>query len=647
MSKASKSDLDASSFNGAESLSIEAGDQAPKFEKLVQDYLKLRSKLTVLKKAYVEQCELSTQKDQSIRKFELEIEALSFRNQQMSVRVECLQRELEEKSHKGAVNPSSSSSDSSINSMKPSAELLAEELQHKIEENQSLHRRLNELEVDLRQKLVKNEEMLRQVEYEKILLEKKLQALELSSKTSVEKLENDKIKLELNVIQLEDQLRSIHVEKEQLILKKENETSLVSNKLEKLVSINENRSNVHFQSVLITSFESLRQIYSSIEDLVGKKSTIFKCVSKCALLLKQIANAFAECKVNQIDSILTEYSNSNHEMLLMIVENLLKTNQNPEMDKLNKKLKIYVNKLDQFLYMDDSNFSQLVVKVFQSFNSGKPMINSESLVSQIQILIDILEKLLFALNEKLSLKYTLDYSLELTTLDECLVSYITQFKQHVYSLQSTPGLIESIVQLKNDLYPDKQEESEQMNTAEILELKSTIELKENYINELEIKCEELKSKCENYDSDIADLRSKLALFQTETSQREITETVDDMEKSLDRPTFQLYECQIEILNKQIQHLDSKAVYYYDEMMSLIERLKLQMSINDSLSHDLNEIKDQLERTRSSYEMQISTMSDHLIEVTERMSKQSEENDKLKHELEMVYSSKSTKAKRTK
>ena len=66
-----------------------------KYEKLVQDYVKLRSKLTILKKAYVDLSEASAQKDQSIRKYEQEVEGLNFRNQQLTSRVEILQRELE------------------------------------------------------------------------------------------------------------------------------------------------------------------------------------------------------------------------------------------------------------------------------------------------------------------------------------------------------------------------------------------------------------------------------------------------------------------------------------------------------------------------------------------------------------------------
>ena len=78
-------DLNSSSSNINDRLVVES--QNSKYEKLVQDYVKLRSKLTILKKAYVELSESSGKKDQSIRKYEQEVEGLNFRNQQLTSRV--------------------------------------------------------------------------------------------------------------------------------------------------------------------------------------------------------------------------------------------------------------------------------------------------------------------------------------------------------------------------------------------------------------------------------------------------------------------------------------------------------------------------------------------------------------------------------
>jgi len=109
-------------------------------------------------------------------------------------------------------------------------------------------------------------------------------------------------------------------------------------------------------------------------------------------------------------------------------------------------------------------------------------------------------------------------------------------------------------------------------------------------------------------------------------------------KKLESLTLDSYLKQIETLNQRINYLDSKAYYYYDEMKAMLERLKIQIDTNNMQENDLNEIKDQLERTRSSYEVQMSTMSDHLIEMTDRMTKQAEENENLKHEVNVLSNS---------
>ena len=97
-------------INNSSSSLAQSIEQNVKYEKLVQDYVKVRSKLTILKKAYVELNESSAQKDQSIRKYEQELEGLNFRNQQLTARVESLQRDLENLSANSAnTNPQASS----------------------------------------------------------------------------------------------------------------------------------------------------------------------------------------------------------------------------------------------------------------------------------------------------------------------------------------------------------------------------------------------------------------------------------------------------------------------------------------------------------------------------------------------------------
>ena len=83
-----------------------------KYTKLAAEYSKVRAQLGVLKKAVLEEqaknvgsSENLKQKEQALRKSEAEMDSLTFRNQQLTRRVEILQDDIEKKViyNKGAV----------------------------------------------------------------------------------------------------------------------------------------------------------------------------------------------------------------------------------------------------------------------------------------------------------------------------------------------------------------------------------------------------------------------------------------------------------------------------------------------------------------------------------------------------------------
>lgn len=265
---------------------------------------------------------------------------------------------------------------------------------------------MNEVEVEFRQKLAKTENSLKQVEYDKALLEKKLEALEASSKQTIERLQNDKIKLELNLIQLESQLRENHQEKENLILAAENQqqqhqqqqqqknNQLLQPPLNKnssssssLSSLPNNssltsRSNNNDDSIMLsncirTAVEALSHVYSSLEE----RDTLLKpflsngphvkFAAKCEQSLVGIESKFRHGKVDAGTlnmTLVDEFVDSNRRLLQATIAELGVSTSvslgqstssaslatpSEEMDKLHKKLKIYLNKIDAFLF--DSN----------------------------------------------------------------------------------------------------------------------------------------------------------------------------------------------------------------------------------------------------------------------------------------------------
>ncbi|XP_072350922.1 protein phosphatase 1 regulatory subunit 21-like, partial [Scyliorhinus torazame] len=123
-----------------------AADLHSKYQKLAQEYSKLRAQNQVLKKAVVDEQGQGTSlkeelkmKDQSVRKLQQEMDSLTFRNQQLSKRVELLQEELVTTEAKGKKNKQKNADrPSQMNQQRQS--VFDEDLQNKIEENERLHK---------------------------------------------------------------------------------------------------------------------------------------------------------------------------------------------------------------------------------------------------------------------------------------------------------------------------------------------------------------------------------------------------------------------------------------------------------------------------------------------------------------------------
>ena len=728
------------------------------YEKLIQDYVKLKSKLNILKKAYVDLSDASGQKDQTIRKYEQEIEGLQFRNQQMTTRVEMLQKEIDilnstavlnnsqliaagsnssstssfinvNKNSTNTLNNSNSSAsstnltglstqNSSFNSLSakkknngstgsnlPPVEVLAEELEHKINENTTLHRCLNELELEFRQKLAKTEQLFKQTEYEKILLEKKLETAEQTAKSTIEKLQNDKIKLELGVIQLENQLREHNQSK--TLMGASAQISANASSVAPALSISLEFDNFakQFKSCAKAAFDCISKVYSSLADL----SRFAKSSNKCEKALDSLRSFNPN---ENLDEQIEVFYQQNQALISEILKSLelptKHSSQAVEIEKLNKKLKIYLNKLKQLLFASDSeslsatecalqnsdefaisNIFVYLVK-FYFYQIGKADFqflvdkSCNKFQSELETLIDILDKLLYALNEKLPIEYQFNYPTKLTSCDECLVSYLTQLKQEFSQFQllsKTCGLVELVepirkppISLSVSLSSSNSSLAQQNNSpvqftspskvkAELDTLRAslakreneTIEIKEQLeksLNELKFQLITQEQKFKLQEEEISRLKAEAVVATNQPDEIElvankvlksdtnISENLEDdfvqilqqLDNKLGQQTFDFYATQVALLTKKIQHLDSKAVFYYDEIRSVREQLRQQMSINNAKDVELHEVHDQLERTRKTYEVQMSTMSDHLIEVNDKMTRQQEENERLKHEL---------------
>lgn len=124
---------------------LPSGDVQAKYQKLASEYSKLRVHVKVLKKGVLDEQAKSNElrdtlkeKDKSLRKGELEIDSLTFRNQQLTRRVSVLQDELDALQLKLTKKNKSKGDDKQPTASKPGpldSGLLQEELQKKIIEN--------------------------------------------------------------------------------------------------------------------------------------------------------------------------------------------------------------------------------------------------------------------------------------------------------------------------------------------------------------------------------------------------------------------------------------------------------------------------------------------------------------------------------
>ncbi|CAG0885001.1 unnamed protein product [Darwinula stevensoni] len=174
-------------------------DTHAKYQRLASEYSKLRAQLPILKKGVLDEQDSRRQaeeqlkeKDQSLRKARLEVESLTFRNQQLAKRVEVLQDELEGqkgKKKKGRMHNEVDGT-AAVNSA------IEEELQHKIEENARLHSLLEEVKTHQRRANEEFQLQIEQLQHEAKNQASAMKAIQLQHEKEMESLRISKEKLE-------------------------------------------------------------------------------------------------------------------------------------------------------------------------------------------------------------------------------------------------------------------------------------------------------------------------------------------------------------------------------------------------------------------------------------------------------------------
>ncbi|XP_066172448.1 protein phosphatase 1 regulatory subunit 21 isoform X5 [Sylvia atricapilla] len=219
-----------------------AAELQGKYQKLAQEYSKLRAQNQVLKKGVVDEqansASLKEQlkmKDQSLRKLQQEMDSLTFRNQQLAKRVELLQDELALNEARGKKNKKSVESSSQLSQEQKS--VFNEDLQKKIEENERLHilffeadEQHKRLEAELRSRL----EVL---ETDAAQHQAVVDSLTKKYTETIEKLQNDKAKLEIKSQMLEREAKDCRLRTEECQQQLKNLQAALGSRLEESLCI--------------------------------------------------------------------------------------------------------------------------------------------------------------------------------------------------------------------------------------------------------------------------------------------------------------------------------------------------------------------------------------------------------------------------
>lgn len=181
-----------------------------KYQKLAAEFAKQRAQNTVLKKAVIEEQEKTKtlqetvrQKDQSIRKYEQEIDSLQFRNDQLSKRVAVLQEELDEydgknRRGKSRIDGMTRTDDDDVKD---------QELQIKIQENERLQRELYEATQEHKGTILSLQDKLETLERNSTDHQKILDEANEKHRMVVDKLHQERAMLEAKLHKTEEELK--------------------------------------------------------------------------------------------------------------------------------------------------------------------------------------------------------------------------------------------------------------------------------------------------------------------------------------------------------------------------------------------------------------------------------------------------------
>ncbi|XP_031562116.1 protein phosphatase 1 regulatory subunit 21-like [Actinia tenebrosa] len=594
-------------------MSAEGQNLQAKYQKLAAEYAKLRAQNTVLKKAVIEEQEktktlqeTAKQKDQSIRKYEQEIDSLQFRNDQLSKRVGILQDELDEsgsKNWKSWANPAPSHS--SVDS-----DVKEEELKIKIQENERLQRQLFDALQEHKATVSSLQERLNIAERSSSNHQKAIDEASDTHRMVVEKLQEDRALMEAKLRKTEEELRTLTLkaEKSQQRLKLlNNEISSKCENVSKIVAEKipfNDTSNKELNSLNVPTHDRKHQVKS--KELIGL----------AADLIKEFTSALSNLHTYTEQRIKTFYVESTQEQL-----------------------SAQTQKFCSYLHEN----ATVLRAVEHSFSSFYKELKTDSLitletVSGLKGFSDAFHCYVMYL-AKLMLYYFL------STEEECKSSTCSQtlegYNRQVVS--ATAGMVRIFTKVDSYVQALASNKEHWMLECQLLQVKHEKESKK--VASLEKELEKLKSSAS---ADQANNPTSMSVPPSPTRKEAPIEPTDlgkvfseATDESSDGMTRELliknhFTSRISDLTSQLQVMDSKGVSFAAECRSLYKRIRQSEKDRDGLSQKLltanarvKQIEDELDVTKRNYETQLSMMSEHLCGMNEKLTTQQDEIELLK------------------
>ncbi|KAL0269108.1 UNVERIFIED_CONTAM: hypothetical protein PYX00_006943 [Menopon gallinae] len=276
-------------------------DLAAKYQKVTAEYAKIRARFIVLKEAVRDEQDHSKEleetlriKDQNLRKAEQEIDSLNFRNQQLSKRVSFLLDELDAVQNSVKKGKSKGPSKDIPNS------ILAEELQKKILENAQL---VSTLQEQSEKYETENFELVRNKEMYKHELEECKKMLLNVEETKLTKIENENKQLLAKLNQKEEALQKLSNEI-RMLRSKANEKGVElenNNWLERFVDMLQSLQIEELLRLVITFFLNFEIRYQKFVD-VSVIDKFSKCIASNVGTLGAFINSYSSYCINLTNS---------------------------------------------------------------------------------------------------------------------------------------------------------------------------------------------------------------------------------------------------------------------------------------------------------------------------------------------------------